>query len=120
MKAKRVNRIAAEIKKVISELILDSLRDPRISDMTTISHVKVSNDLSYADVYVSVLGEDKIKQDSIEGLENAKGFIKKELGQRLDLRHIPEVRFKIDDTVERGLHIEELISKLNNKSIQDE
>lgn len=115
MKSKRVSRIASEIQKVISELLLEGLKDPRVSDMTTISFVKVSNDLSYADVFVSVLGDEKAKTDSMDGLENAKGFIKKELGSRLDLRHIPDIRFKIDDTVEKGMHIEKLILELKKQ-----
>ncbi|MDO5717541.1 MAG: 30S ribosome-binding factor RbfA [Tissierellia bacterium] len=115
MNSKRLSRIGSEIKKVISELILESIKDPRVSDMTTISDVKVSKDLGYADIAVSILGDDKVKSETLEGLNNAKGFIKKELGQRLDLRHIPEIRFEIDDTVEKGMHIEELISKIRQE-----
>ncbi|MDO5690417.1 MAG: 30S ribosome-binding factor RbfA [Tissierellia bacterium] len=113
MNEKRINRIATEIKREISEMIRESIRDPRITDMTTISHVKVTRDLGFATIYVSVLGNEALKAETIDGLENAKGFIKKELGARLDLRHIPELRFQIDDTVENGLHIEEIISRLN-------
>ncbi len=115
MKGKRVSRISSEVKRVVSELIRTELRDPRISDMTSITDVEVTSDLSYANIFISVYGDEEVKKESMDGLNNAKGFIKKELGERLDLRHIPEVVFKLDDTVDKGMRIEELISSLHSE-----
>lgn len=115
MNGKRVNRISSEIKKIISSLILTELKDPRITNMTSVSYVKVSNDLSFADVFISVLGDERTKKESLEGLEKAKGFIKKELGSQLDLRHIPELRFRIDESLDRGMHIEELLAQIKKE-----
>lgn len=113
MKEKRTNRIASEIKKVISELILFELKDPRVGNMTSITDVELTSDLSFATIYLSVLGSDEEKNEAIKGMENAKGFMKKELGKKLDLRHIPELIFKLDNSVEQGLHIDELLKQIN-------
>lgn len=120
MNPKRISRISQEIKKLISSLLLDSIKDPRISPMTTISEVKVTNDLSYADVYISVYGSPDEKNSSLDGLQSAKGFIKKEIGRNLDLRHVPEIKFHLDETVEHGMHIEELIMKIRKEEEGDE
>jgi|SRR5699024_3445750 len=113
MNNRRVSRISTEIKRVISQLIIESIKDPRVNELTTITDVEVTNDLSFAKVYVGVFGDDKAKEDAIEGLENAKGFIKRELGQKIELRHIPELIFEIDETIEHGNKIESLIKEIN-------
>ncbi|HLR21414.1 MAG TPA: 30S ribosome-binding factor RbfA [Tissierellaceae bacterium] len=115
MKKKRINRISEEVKKVVSLLLVNGLKDPRINSMTTITDVEVTNDLSYANIYVSVLGDEKDKKDSIEGLRNAKGFIRNEIAKKVDLRHIPEPVFHLDESLERALHITELIDKVNKE-----
>src|SRR5699024_7155167 len=115
MKKKRINRISEEVKKVVSLLLVNGLKDPRINSMTTITDVEVTNDLSYANIYVSVLGDEKDKKDSIEGLRNAKGFIRNEIAKKVDLRHIPETVFHLDESLERDLHITELIDKVNKE-----
>lgn len=113
MNKRRVYRISSEIKKVVSQLIIESLKDPRINTMTSITDVEVTNDLSFADIYIAVLGNEKDKEDALEGLNNAKGFIKRELGDKLDLRHIPELNFKIDETIEQGARIDSLIKEIS-------
>lgn len=113
MNNRRVSRISTEIKRVISQLITESIKDPRVNELTTITDVEVTNDLSFAKVYVGVFGDDEAKADAIEGLENAKGFIKRELGQKIELRHIPELIFEIDETIEQGNKIESLIKEIN-------
>lgn len=113
MNNRRVSRISTEIKRVISQLIIDSIKDPRVNELVTITDVEVTNDLSFAKVYVGVFGDDEAKEAALEGLENAKGFIKRELGQKIELRHIPELIFEIDETIEQGNKIESLIREIN-------
>ena len=93
--------------------------------MTTVTSVEVTRDLSYANIYISVLGNDKEKEDSLLGLESAKGFIRNEIGKRIDLRHVPEPVFHLDESIERGIYMTELIERVNredekNRSQQDE
>ncbi len=125
MNNKRINRISGEVKKVVSELLYNGLKDPRINPMTTVTSVEVTRDLSYANIYISVLGNDKEKEDSLLGLESAKGFIRNEIGKRIDLRHVPEPVFHLDESIERGIYMTELIERVNredekNRSQQDE
>lgn len=125
MNSKRINRISGEVKKVVSELLYNGLKDPRVSSMTTVTSVEVTRDLSFANIYISVLGNDREKEDTISGLESAKGFIRNEIGKRIDLRHVPEPIFHLDESIERGIYMTELIEKVNkedekNRSKRDE
>lgn len=111
----RSERVAEEIKKELSMIIRDDVKDPRISDMLSIVKVDVSRDLSYAKIYVSVLGSDEEKEETIEGLESASGFIRKELASILQLRHVPELTFVLDSSIEYSIHISKKIDELHNK-----
>ncbi|MGN9164075.1 30S ribosome-binding factor RbfA [Tissierellaceae bacterium HCP3S3_D8] len=115
MNSKRINRISGEVKKVVSELLYNGLKDPRVSSMTTVTSVEVTRDLSFANIYISVLGNDREKEDTISGLESAKGFIRNEIGKRIDLRHVPEPIFHLDESIERGIYMTELIEKVNRE-----
>ena len=108
MKIKRTKRIANEIKKEISQMMLVDMKDPRIDSLASITDVELSNDLEVAKIYLSSLGDHDAKQDLVDGMTNATGFIKRELGNRLKLRHVPELRFYVDDSIERGMYISSL------------
>ena len=119
-KGYRQGRLGEEIRKVISEMLLREIKDPSLSSgMISISDVDVTSDGSYATCYVTVLtaGKDEEakreeEEQVIEGLKSAKGLIKKEIGRQIKLRHIPELLFKIDTSMEYGRHISEVINKL--------
>jgi ribosome-binding factor A len=113
MNIKRINRISEEVKKVVSDLIFNGLKDPRISTMTTITRVEVTKDLRFAKIYVSVLGDEYEKLDTIKGLNSAKGFIRKEIGSRLDLRYAPEPVFNLDESIESAIKMSKLIEEVN-------
>ncbi|MCF6463294.1 30S ribosome-binding factor RbfA [Clostridium sp. Cult1] len=115
MNNKRINRISEEIRKVVSELITREIKDPRVNLMTSVTKVQVTNDLSYANIYVSVLGDKEVKEDTLKGLKSAKGFIRKEIGNRIDLRHAPEPVFHLDESIEHSLYISKLIEKVNRE-----
>lgn len=115
MNNKRINRISGEVKKALSEILYNGLKDPRVTNMTTITDVKVTKDLSYVNIYISVLGDTKEKEDSLKGLRNAKGFIRSEIARKVDLRHVPEPIFHLDETLEHATHITELINKVKRE-----
>lgn len=115
MNKKRLNRISEEIKRVVSELIQREIKDPRINPLTSVTRVEVTNDLSYANIYISVMGNKEDKEDTLIGLKSAKGFIRKEIGNRIDLRHAPEPIFHIDESIEQSLYISKLIDKINKE-----
>jgi len=118
-KGYRQGRLGEEIRKLISEMLLREIKDPRLSGMISISDVDVTSDGSYATCYVTVLSftkdeeEKKKEEDSVlEGLNSAKGLMRKEIGHNIKLRHVPELIFKIDRSMDYGRHIDEVIHKL--------
>jgi ribosome-binding factor A len=110
----RVGRVGEQIKKELSLILQSELKDPRIG-FITVTGVEVTNDLSQAKVYLSVLGEDDQKKDTLKALEQASGFVRTELGRRVRLRHTPELIFKFDTSIDYGSRIENLLKKLNDK-----
>ncbi len=118
-KGYRQGRIGEEIRKIISDLLLHGLKDPRLNSMISVTAVEVTSDNSYATVYVSSLdmGTDpeanKEKQEEIlEAFNRAKGFIRSEIGRNMKLRHVPELIFKYDHSLEYSSHIESILSTL--------
>jgi ribosome-binding factor A len=116
MNDKRINRISEEVKKVVSELLFREIKDPRISGLPSVNRVVVTKDLNTAKIYVSVLGSDEEKNNTIKGLENAKGFIRNEIGKRISLRHVPEPIFYLDNSIEEALYMTQLIEKVNKET----
>ncbi len=112
MNQKRMGRVSQEIKKCLSTAIKFDLRDPRISEMTSLTDVTISSDLSYCDIYVSVLGKEWDKKQTLEGLDQAGGYLKKMLADQIDLRQIPELRFHLDESIERGMKMDALIAQV--------
>ena len=125
-KGYRQGRLGEEIRKIISELLLKELKDQRLSAMISVTAVEVTSDGSYATIYLSVLGlssaEDieKQQQDVIEGMNHAKGLIRKEIGRQVKLRHVPDLIFKIDRSMEYGRHIDKIINDLDIKHDSEE
>ena len=111
MEHKRTDRVADLILKELAEVLLRKVKDPRLAEIT-LTAVKVSPDLRHAKVYYSLLGDDERKIEVAAGLESAKGFVKRELGKRLELRHVPDISFDFDDSLEYGSHIDQLLAGL--------
>lgn len=114
MNSKRIHQISEEVKRSLSDIIQNRLKDPRIPMMTSVSYVEVTGDLSYAKVFISVLGTDLEREKAIKGLNSAKGFIKKELGRDVKMRAMPELIFISDDSIERGIEMSNLIDEVNH------
>lgn len=119
MNEKRLGRINEEIKRVVSEIIINGLKDPRVDSLTSVTHVKTTNDLRYVNIYVGILGDAAKKKEVLDGLNSAKGFIRREIGQRVDLRYVPEPNFHIDEAMENAIYMNELINSVS-KGTEDE
>ncbi len=112
----RMIRINDEIKKEVSEIIRSELKDPRIGLITSVLKVETTNDLKYCKIYVSILGDDEKKGETIEGLKNASGFIRKQIATRINLRNTPELKFILDNSLEYGFKISKIIDDINGSS----
>lgn len=110
----RANRVGEQIKKELTDIIQREMKDPRIG-FVTVTGVDVTGDLQQAKAFVTVYGDEEERRQSLDGLEQAKGFIRSEIGQRVQLRKTPELEFEFDESIERGNRIEELLRKLNEE-----
>ena len=110
MSIKRIGRINEDVQRELASLIRQ-VKDPRVPLMTTITHVEVTNDLSYATVFVSAIGDVEVKE-VLKGLKSASGYLRRELGGALNLRHTPQLIFQWDQSMEHGAKIEKLLRNL--------
>jgi ribosome-binding factor A len=108
----RVNRVGEQMKKELGDIISRKIKDPRIG-FVTVTDVQVTGDLQQAKVYISVLGDEQQREDTLKGLAKAKGFIRTEIGQRIRLRKTPELIFEFDETMAYGNRINSLIHELH-------
>ena len=109
---RRIERVNNLIRQEISGLLQRQVNDPRLGNFVVITEVSTSPDLRYAKVFVSCLGDEAEKKETLSILAAASGFFRKELAKRLKLRYIPELSFRWDDSIERGAHLQELIDKV--------
>ena len=107
----RTDRIASEIMREAERIIREDVSDPRTQCMFSITHVDVTRDLRYAKVYVSIYEEDK-REPMMKALKSAAGFIRHNIGRRVQLRYTPELLFELDTTIEYGVHIASLINQV--------
>ena len=115
MAVNRIDKISEEVKREVSRIIQNDVKDPRLPMMVSVTHAKVTKDLKYATIYVSVLGDEEKKHNAILALESAAGFIRHELGQNIKLRLLPDIIFKLDDSIEHGFYISKLIDEKIHK-----
>ena len=119
LSGKRATRVGDQILKFIAELLIEKIRDPRVSKVT-LTGINLSNDLKNARIYFSVLGDGTEVEEAFKGLESAKGFIKRELGRRSRLRYVPDMIFDHDPTLETGSRLEHLFKKIESeKEVQE-
>ncbi len=113
MRYSRTSRISEEIKKVVSNIIRNELKDPRIPKLLSVTHVETTGDLRFTNIYISTFDNQNDNIETIEALNKAKGFIRKELGKHLKLRYTPEPIFKTDNSIKQGIYMNDLIQKVN-------
>ena len=104
----RTYRVADQIQRELADILRSGVKDPRLPEMVTISDVSVSRDLSVATIYFTLVDKER-RQDADFVLNRAAGFIRTELSRRIQLRSVPQLRFRYDDSIEKGEHIESLI-----------
>ena len=108
---RRTDRINGFLRQEISQLVSRELNDPRLSGVVTITRVETSEDLHYAKVYISILGDQEAKETVLRGMGSAGGFIRRELRSRITLRHVPEIRFLLDESLDETEHILRLMDE---------
>ncbi len=111
----RLNSINSEMKKELSDIIRNGIKDPRVSSMASVIAVNVTPDLRFAKVHISVLGSEQEKENTLKGLNSAAGYVRKEVGERMQLRHVPEMHFELDESIEHGAHIMKILKELNDE-----
>lgn len=104
-------RLEAQIQKALSEIIMREVKDPNVG-FVTITEVKLTRDLSFLKVYIHFLGAENRESAGLKSLDKAKGFIRTELGKKVNMRKLPEISFHIDESMEYGQHIEDLLGSL--------
>lgn len=120
MSENRIRRVAGQMKKDLSQIIIKQIKDPRVSAMTSITDVQLSRDLRHASIYVSIYGSDSEKEETLQTLVRASGFIRSEVGRRIRLRYTPEINFYLDNSIEYGAHIEKVLKSLKEEDNKDE
>ena len=110
----RLGRIDEEYKKELSQIIGYELKNPNVTGLISVTKVKVTSDLKYAKVYVSVLNSKNIK-DTLAGLKKSSGYIRSELAKRVNLRNTPELIFELDDSIEYGAKIDSILKEIMPK-----
>ena len=115
----RTDRIEEEIKKVASKVISQDLKDPRLTGLISITRVNVTKDLKYCKIFVSMLGTKNI-DEAIEALKSGSGLVRKAVGNNIRMHSTPEIIFELDDSLEYGAHIQNVINELNIKHDDEE
>lgn len=108
----RTDKLDSLLLREISSIIMMDLNDPKVG-FVTVGEVRVSPDLAHAKVYVSFLGKGYMKRDGLEALKRSKGYIKSQLAKRLKMRKIPDLEFVADDSLDKAMRIDEIISNTN-------
>ncbi|MCI8585859.1 MAG: 30S ribosome-binding factor RbfA [Lachnospiraceae bacterium] len=108
-------RVNGEVQKVLSEIIRGEIKDPRISPMTSVVQVSVAPDLKTCKAFISVLGEEEARKDTLAGLRSAVGYIRRQLARELNLRNTPEITFILDQSIEYGVSMSKLIDDVVGK-----
>lgn len=113
--SRRVQRLNSLLKQVISDVILKEVKNPHLPKLITVTHVDITKDLRHAKVYVSVIGDEKAKQEACQVLQSAAGFIGVHAARQVTMRYFPELSFVLDDTVDQQLRIETIIHQIEKE-----
>jgi ribosome-binding factor A len=111
-------RINGEVQRELANLIRGDLKDPRIHPLTSVTAVEVAPDLKTCKAYISVMGDDKAKEDTLAGLKSAEGFLKNQLAKNINLRNTPQIRFVLDTSIEYGVNMSKLIQEVNHQETE--
>ena len=109
-------RINAEVQRELSNILHNGIKDPRVAPMTSVVAVEVAPDLKTCKAYISVLGDEQARQDTLKGLQSAEGYIRRELARTVNMRNTPEIRFIADQSFAYGVNIRRKIDEVNRDS----
>lgn len=112
-------RINAEVLRELSNILRSGIKDPRVAPMTSVVAVEVAPDLKTCKAYISVLGDEKMQQDTIKGLQSAEGYIRRELAHSINMRNTPEIKFIMDQSIEYGVNISRKIDEVTRDLKRD-
>ena len=111
--------VNAEVQRELSNIIRSGIKDPRVAPMTSVVAVEVAPDLKTCKAYISVLGDEKMQQDTIKGLQSAEGYIRRELARTINMRNTPEIKFIMDQSIEYGVNISRKIDEVTRDLKKD-
>ncbi|MCR3922476.1 MAG: 30S ribosome-binding factor RbfA [Firmicutes bacterium] len=117
MTEQRAHRVAEEIKREVSDILRNDIKDPRVGGLITVTDVDITKDLAHAKIFISVFGSDEEQQATLKVLEKASGFVRSEIGSRIRLRHTPELSFQLDRSIAYGAHINEVLRKIEREDV---
>ena len=112
---RRTDRLNSLLREVISEVIRKQVKNPYVGELSTVTRVDITRDLRYAKVYISVMGNEITRRDTLAALNQSAGFIAVAASKKVVLRHFPELKFCLDDTADKQLRIEELLKEINEE-----
>lgn len=111
---RRPDRVAEAIREEVATMLAEGVKDPRVVGLVTVTGVDVTRDLRHAKVYVSILGSEQEKKETLEGLESLRGHLRSHLGKVLRLRVAPEIEFRLDESIARAARIETLLNQIRS------
>jgi len=117
---RRTERISSIIQQEISDLLREQVNDPRLTSLISITKVSTSPDLRHTKVFISALGDSVNKNEILKGFAAASGFLRRQLANRINLKHMPELSFHFDDSIERGAEVLRLIEQVASKDAENE
>ena len=118
--SRRTDRVSSLLREEISRLMIEQLNDPRLTGLVTIARAEVSADLQHATIAITVIGDEQQRDDALQALRAASGFLRKSLGQRLSMKRTPALRFELDEIIKRGDNVLALLDSLRTDTPQSE
>lgn len=118
MTKQRISRLNSLLKEVISDIIRRDVRNPHVNELVTVTRVDISKDLHHAKVYISVIGTPEQKEETLNALQSAAGFIAVQSSKEVVMRYFPALSFKLDDSVDKHMRIEELLGRIASEKKQ--
>lgn len=115
MAKQRTDRLNSLLKEVISDVIRKDVRNPHVKELLTVTRVEITKDLHYAKVFISVIGTETEKEETLQALQTAAGFIAVTASKKVVMRYFPELTFKLDDSVDKHMRIEKLLGEITNE-----
>lgn len=109
-------RVNEEVMRELSNIIRGDIKDPRIHPMTSVVAVEVAPDLKTCKAYISVLGDENVQKETLEGLKSAEGYVRTKLAQNVNLRNTPQVHFILDQSIEYGVNMSKKIDEITGKA----